>query len=259
MDNKSPKLDLKNFDVALTEDSLLVMKKGTDELVGEFPFKKSEVIAGGRTVRLPDFITMDFPQVKENYRGKGLGEQAYKLVEELTGMTILPDTALSESSKALHTKKGMGKSFGMEEYGPSVIKSLTEKLKKMQVENPQEAAERAFSHLKTKISKSIPEFKSVSPWLVKGAATAGGGLASLAAEAFDAEEEGSGQQESAMKREQEQEKLKRRMDSMHGKGAYENWMEKSAKEYTEDPAGLRFGREVSKVPQFTQLRNALRK
>ncbi len=52
-------------------------------------------------------------------------------------------------------------------------------------------------------------YRSILPTLIKGAATAAGGLASLATEAADATEEGSSREEAAMQREMQEDKLKK--------------------------------------------------
>jgi hypothetical protein len=201
-----PKMSLEDVDVIEDPEynSFNINKKGTNHWVGNFGYRPAriDVPETGGYVELPDFITMDMPYLEQPYRRRGIGEQMYKKIEEATGKKILPDVDLSDYSAALHSKKGMGKSFGKAEYGPDIIKSLTEKLNKLGLAEPEKAAKKAFEAMKKTIKeKGVSEFKSVAPMLVKGAgAVATGGL-SLLAEAADAEEEGSKLEEEAMQRE----------------------------------------------------------
>ena len=103
----------------------------------------------------------------------------------------------------------MGKSFGKKEYGPDILKSLVQSLNKLGLAEPEKVAKKAFSAMKEKIqSKGVPEFKSILPLLGKGVAAGATGLASLASEAADTEEEGSLSQEKAMQREREQQRFR---------------------------------------------------
>lgn len=216
-----PKMSLEDVDVVHEPeyDSFNINKKGTDQWVGNFGYRPAriDVPETGGYVQLPEFITMDMPYLEQPYRRRGIGEQMYKKIEEATGKKILPDVELSDYSSALHAKKGMGKSFGQKEYGPDIIKSLTEKLNKLGLAEPEKIAKKAFENMKEKIKeKGLTEFKSIAPLAVKGAGATATGLASLAAEAADAEEEGSALEEAAMLREREEMQRREQLRKMLG-------------------------------------------
>lgn len=210
---KKPKMSLEDVDVIEDPEyqSFNINKKGTDQWIGNFGYRPAriDVPETGGYVELPEFITMDMPYLERPYRRRGIGEQMYKKIEEATGKKIIPDTELSDYSAALHAKKGLGKSFGKKEYGPDILKSLTQSLNKLGLAEPEKVAKKAFDAMKEKIqSKGVSEFKSILPLLGKGVAAGATGLASLASEAADAEEEGSKLEEDAMMRERDQRRFR---------------------------------------------------
>jgi hypothetical protein len=193
---KLPKLNIEDFIIEENEDGVFLREKERGKIIGRFPYKDSYMYVPELTrhtrktnvVPLEGYITMDYPKLDPEYQKRGLGEQAYKKVEELTGKKILPDSILSEYSSALHEKKGLGKSFGKQEYGPDIIKLVAEQLEKLNIKDP-EAIERlskeAFSNFKRLVTDKVPSFKSVAPILTKGALAAGTAGVSLATEAAD--------------------------------------------------------------------------
>lgn len=218
-----PKMSLEDVDIVEYpgHDSFNINKKGTDQWIGNFQARPARIYIPEtkRYVEIPEFITMDAPYLEHPYRRRGLGEQMYKKMEEYTGKKLMPDVELTDYSAALHTKKGLGKSFGKAEYKDDIIKSLVKSLNKLGLAEPEKIAEKAYTKLRDTIrSKGVKEFKSVAPLLVKGAlvkgalekgaTAAGAGLLSLAAEAADATEEGSELEEAAMMREREQQKFR---------------------------------------------------
>lgn len=212
-----PKLSLD--DVRIEEDpkynSFNVFNKETGEWMGNFTHRPAriEVPEAKSYVDVPEFITMDMPHLESKYRRRGIGEQMYKKIEQATGKKIIPDFDLSEYSAALHSKKGLGKSFGMSEYEGDFLKALTNRLKSLSIADPESTAKKAFSAMKEKIqSKGVPGFKSIAP-------LAGGvvGTALTAADAMaGSEEEGSKQEEETMQREQAVDKFKKAV----GESAY---------------------------------------
>jgi hypothetical protein len=195
---KPPKLNIDDFDILNTKssDSVFLREKATGNIVGEFPYKNSKIyvpqlhkLRGQMDVPLEGYITMSGPHLEPEFRQRGLGEQVYKKIEELTGKKILPDTMLSDYSSALHQKKGLGKSFGKQEYEPDIIKLVSDKLDQLEIKDPelkQKLAKNAFENFKKKmLSVGVTDFKSVAPLLVKGGIAAGTGGLSLAAEAAE--------------------------------------------------------------------------
>jgi hypothetical protein len=195
---KLPKLNIDDFDILNRKDSdnVLLREKATGKIAGEFPYKNSKIyvpellgLRGQIDVPLEGYITMSGPNLEPEFRQRGLGEQAYKKIEELTGKKILPDTVLSEYSSALHQKKGLGKSFGKQEYGLDIIKLVTDKLEQLGIKDPeikQKLAKKAFDNFKKKMmSMGVTDFKSVAPILLKGSLAAGTAGLSLAAEAAE--------------------------------------------------------------------------
>jgi hypothetical protein len=51
--------------------------------------------------------------VPKNLRGKGIATEAYKAAEKMTGLKVFPDDLQTKGGFELHTKKGMGKEFGL--------------------------------------------------------------------------------------------------------------------------------------------------
>lgn len=203
---KKSKLNIEDFDIKKFVDSqgggISLIDKETGETIGRFPYRNSRIdvpelyeYIKKESVALPEHITMDYPKLEKQYRKRGLGEQAYKKIEEITGKKILPDTILSSGSSALHQNKGLGKSFGKQEYGPDIIRLVNAQLRKLGFEDPEiieRLSKNAFKTLKnTIVDAGVTDFKSVAPLLVKGGIAAGTGALSLAAEAamegFDAE------------------------------------------------------------------------
>lgn len=197
----NPKLNLDNFDVEkdIKTHSYLVKKKDTGKVIGEFPVKESSIYVPdiNKNITVDDFITMDQPMLDREYRRRGLGEQVYKLIEKKEGKTILPDAMLSPYSANLHKKKGMGKSFGLSEYGPKLIDKIVKRLEDEgykflgNIKDKAEAhrfAKNAYDVLKKSIQdEGVSNFKSLAPFLAKGMGAAATGLLSLASEAADSE------------------------------------------------------------------------
>lgn len=253
-----PKMSLEDVDLEAVEflvpeyQSYNINKKGTDEWIGNFQARPAriEVPETGGYVELPDFITMDMPYLEQPYRRRGLGEQMYKKIEEATGKKIMPDTELSDYSAALHTKKGMGKSFGQKEYGPDILKSLTQSLNKLGLAEPEKVAKKAFDAMKEKIqSKGVPEFKSILPLLGKGVAAGATGLASLASEAADTEEEGSADMEKLMKLQEQDDKFRKSIGVEKEKAFDENMNKFGPKDLLDKDL---------QNPQFRKLRSKLK-
>lgn len=192
--NKS-KLNIEDFDIEHSPaHSQLIIKEKNGKIIGRFPYRPSKIRVPElydrirkEKVFLPEHITMDYPNLEPEYRKRGLGEQAYKKVEEITGKKILPDTILTAHSSTLHEKKGLGKSFGKKEYGPGIIQQVVEQLKKLGIDDPEvteKLSKSAFKQLQESIiDMGVTDFKSIAPILGKVGAAAAGGLASAGAEA----------------------------------------------------------------------------
>lgn len=249
-----PKMSLDDVEVVPEPefDSFNIANKNNKQWIGNFSYMPAriDVPETGGYVQLPEFITMDMPYLEQPYRRRGIGEQMYKKIEEVTGKKILPDVNLSSYSSALHAKKGMGKSFGQAEYGPDIIKSLTEKLSKLGLSNPEKIAKKAFEKMKEDIQeKGVTNFKSIAPLLAKGAGTAVAGLASLAAEAADAKDEGSTLEEAAIQREKQEENFKKAV----GEDTYY-----SSKQNMRNVSPMDLLDPMANKPQFRNLRNKLK-
>ena len=92
-------------------------------------------------------------------------------------------------------------------------------------------------------------YRSILPTLIKGAATAAGGLASLATEEADATEEGSSREEAAMQREMQEDKLKKAIGEDAYYASQQNLRNTSPMDLL-DPMADR--------PQFRNLRGKLK-
>ena len=228
---EGPALGLDDFDVVEDPEyrSYNLNKKGSPkDWAGAFTHRPATIYVPDikKFVELPEFITMDMPNLEKKYQGRGIGTEMYKKIEQDTGKKILPDYTLSPSSSALHAKKGMGKEFGKPEYYKDIVSSLKNSLDKMGVESSEEAAERAYQWLKMSVEKKIPGFRSLAPLLAKGAAAGATGglslLAEAASEAADADEVGeSYSSEAAMLRERKEKDSKEAVDKLLGKGTYD--------------------------------------
>jgi hypothetical protein len=92
-------------------------------------------------------------------------------------------------------------------------------------------------------------YRSILPTFIKGAATAAGGLASLAAEASDITEEGSSREEAAMQREMQEDKLKKAIGEDAYYASKQNMRNTSPMDLLDPMAGR---------PQFRNLRNKIK-
>jgi GNAT superfamily N-acetyltransferase len=198
---KLSKLSLKDFELKHHPDldQVEMIDPKTGKQAGSFQWVKEHIKdpsvvdperyfgKGERRIPLDGFIKMDYPHVEPEYRGRGLGGQMYKHIEELTGKKIMPDTELSPSSLALQGKKGLGKSFGSDNYKPGIIKGILDSLGDTPVNR--KLAEQLYKDRKDDMMKAgLKGFKSILPMLGKigaGAATAGLSLASEAADTTD--------------------------------------------------------------------------
>lgn len=213
-----PKLNIEDFDLVHSpEESTVFIKEKNGKVIGKFPYMTSKInvpelhnYANKQKVLLPENITMDYPNLDPEYRKRGLGEQVYKKVEELTGKKILPDSILSDYSSSLHEKKGLGKSFGQKEYGPDIIRQVSQQLNKLGIndlELNEKLSKGAFNRLKELIvDMGVPSFKSVAPVLGKVGAAAAGGALSLAAEAADSPDAGGGTEQASFLRQIDEQK-----------------------------------------------------
>jgi hypothetical protein len=196
---KESKLDLNDFDIRYEpKDELFLIYDKNDNYIGRFPYstpkirvRDTEDFLGNQLYPLPNYITMDVPRLKPEYQGRGLGEQMYKHIEKVTGKTILPDDMLSSAGKALHEKKGLGKSFGKKEYGPSIIADLIKQIKESNIytnisdDKAKALATEAFENFSSRVRKNLPEFKSIAPLIGKTALIGAGGALSLGAKAAE--------------------------------------------------------------------------
>jgi hypothetical protein len=107
--------------------------------------------------------------------------------------------------------------------------------------------DRVISNPKFKPTYGI--FRSLLPMIGKGALTAGAGLASLAAEASDATEEGSSREEAAMQREMQEDKLKKAIGEDAYYASQQNMRNTSPMDLLDPMAGR---------PQFRNLRNKIK-
>jgi hypothetical protein len=107
--------------------------------------------------------------------------------------------------------------------------------------------DRVISNPKFKPTYGI--FRSLLPMIGKGALTAGAGLASLAAEASDATEEGSSREEAAMQREMQEDKLKKAI----GEDAYY-----ASKQNMRNTSPMGLLDPMAGRPQFRNLRNKIK-
>lgn len=149
--------------------------------------KKVSTVASKMSKPLSDVLFTDYwmmhsPDIYEDsIKNRGLGNQVYSMIEKDTGKKIMPDWRLSEYSKNLHKKYGLGKKFGSEEYGPTLKQGVETNLTKAQEElkaanilsegeelsdkEIKEIADKQVESFSKRVRSNLPEFKSIIPYI----------------------------------------------------------------------------------------------
>lgn len=76
----------------------------------ELPFSREETLYKNQKGYTPTSTLLP-----KEWRNKGIATEAYKAIENITGLPIFPDDEQTPSGYALHDKKGYGKEFGLSE------------------------------------------------------------------------------------------------------------------------------------------------
>lgn len=128
-----------------------------EEVNGDLVMRLTD--AGGATTELP-FIKDKYLYknqagyvpgstfIPESWRGKGVATEAYKAIENMTGLPIFPDNEQTPAGYGLHDSKGYGKEFGLSESELETRLTPTEKMqrnarKKVLMDTLEDAASKA--------------------------------------------------------------------------------------------------------------------
>lgn len=96
--------------------------KGTST---ELPFIKDKTLYKNQAGYIPSSTF-----IPESWQGKGVATEAYKAVENMTGLPIFPDNEQTPAGYGLHDSKGYGKEFGLSEAQLESKLTPTEKLQR---------------------------------------------------------------------------------------------------------------------------------
>ena len=157
----------------------------------------------GRIVANPSELSEDLivmsSDLNPELQRKGIARSIYKQAEKDLGKKIIPDQILSDMSSPLHKKYGLGKEFGMPSYEETIRKGME---KKAVLDNisyagkpttqfdpisgqsfettaaplfPPEFAKKEYQRIKKIMNEvhGLDKFKSIAPYLLKGAGLAG--------------------------------------------------------------------------------------
>lgn len=99
-----------NPELEQTNGDLLLRLRDQAGVTTELPFVKEEHLYKNQKGYVPGSTFLP-----ESWRGKGIATEAYKAVENITGLPIFPDNEQTPAGYGLHDSKGYGKNFGLSE------------------------------------------------------------------------------------------------------------------------------------------------
>jgi len=204
-----PRLDINDFELKKHPeyDWVEIFDPKTSQKAGSFQWVPARIQDVGNilkqnidpddphTFELPGHVMMDYPELEDQYKARGLGEQMYKKIEELTGKKVMPDTSLTDASLGLHKRAGLGQGFGSSNYSPDIKNAITAEAERLKGAGElskrfsgSKAADVMYDKLKNHFHKiGLKDFKSIAPLLGKGLAAGASAGLSLGAEAADTE------------------------------------------------------------------------
>jgi hypothetical protein len=114
----------------------------------ELPFVKDKYLYKNQAGYVPGSTF-----IPESWRGKGVATEAYKAIENMTGLPIFPDNEQTPAGYGLHDSKGYGKEFGLSEPQLESRLTPTEKMqrnarKKVLMDTLEDAASKADKNVK---------------------------------------------------------------------------------------------------------------
>lgn len=132
-----------NPEIEEVNGELLMRLTDAEGVSTELPFVREEHLYKNQKGYVPASTF-----IPERWRGKGVATEAYKAIENMTGLPIFPDNEQTPSGYGLHEAKGYGKEFGLSEKELESKLMPSEKLernarKKALVDTLMDAAEKA--------------------------------------------------------------------------------------------------------------------
>lgn len=99
-----------NPEIENINDDLLMRLTDASGVTTELPFIKDTTSYKNQSGYVPGSTF-----IPESWRGKKVATDAYKTIEQMTGLPIFPDNEQTPAGYGLHDSKGYGKEFGLSE------------------------------------------------------------------------------------------------------------------------------------------------